>query len=55
MLGICALSSAGPGDGAGSCKAIDLRDFILTFEDFSRLASGSFSGRFLMFLHDWWV
>ena len=55
LLGICALSSAGPCDGAGSCKAIDLRDIILTFENFSRLDSGSFSGRFLLSLHDWWV
>ena len=51
LLGICALSLAGPCDGAGNCKAVDLRDITLTIENSSRLDSGSFSGSFHLFLH----
>ena len=39
LLGICALSLAGPCDGAGNCKAVDLRDILLAIESFSWLDS----------------
>ena len=42
LLGICALSLAGPCDGAGNCKAVDLPDISLAIERFSWLDSGVF-------------
>ena len=42
LWGSCSLYLAGPRDGAGKCKAVDLRDILLAIERFSWLDSGFF-------------
>ena len=49
LWGSCSFYLAGPCDGAGNCKVVDLRVILLSIERFSSLDSG-FSGRLSLVL-----